>query len=176
MIVGIIGNGFVGESQAFAFSPTNEIRIYDIDPLRSTHSKEETHESDFIFICVPTPMDMNGKQDLSYIYRVFEEAKFELEPEEPVDIMDQTSKPSFENEIISDTPEDTEIEKDLPQTEELLIGSTPDEMVENDLDSVEPGANIDEDVPDEDEFVFESDPSVTRSPDQDEALYEEEAK
>ena len=32
-IVGIIGNGFVGESQAFAFSPTNEIRIYDVDPL-----------------------------------------------------------------------------------------------------------------------------------------------
>ena len=74
-IVGIIGNGFVGESQAFAFSPTNEIRIYDIDPLRSTHTQEEVHESDFIFVCVPTPMDVNGEQDLSYIQRVFEEAE-----------------------------------------------------------------------------------------------------
>ena len=27
--VGIIGNGFVGESQAFAFSPTSEVKIYD---------------------------------------------------------------------------------------------------------------------------------------------------
>ncbi len=88
MIVGIIGNGFVGESQAFAFSPTNEIRIYDVDPLRSTHSKEETHESDFIFVCVPTPMDMGGKQDLSYIERVFEDAK-----EGPIYIIKSTVLP-----------------------------------------------------------------------------------
>ena len=27
--VGIIGNGFVGESQAFAFSPTCNIKIFD---------------------------------------------------------------------------------------------------------------------------------------------------
>lgn len=74
MIVGIIGNGFVGESQAFAFSPTNEIRIYDINPLRSTHSEDEVHESDFIFVCVPTPMNINGKQDLSFIERVFSDA------------------------------------------------------------------------------------------------------
>jgi len=87
-IIGIIGNGFVGESQAFAFSPTNEIRIYDVDPLKSTHSKEETHESDFIFVCVPTPMDMGGKQDLSYIERVFEDAK-----EGPIYIIKSTVLP-----------------------------------------------------------------------------------
>jgi len=88
MTVGIIGNGFVGESQAFAFSPTNEIRIYDVDPLKSTHTKEETHESDFIFVCVPTPMDMEGKQDLSYIERVFEDAK-----EGPIYIIKSTVLP-----------------------------------------------------------------------------------
>ena len=69
--VGIIGNGFVGESQIFAFSPTNEIRVYDIDPLRSTHTKEETHKTDFIFVCVPTPMSVDGRQDLSFIEKVF---------------------------------------------------------------------------------------------------------
>jgi len=88
IIVGIVGNGFVGESQAFAFSPTNEIRIYDVDPLKSTHSKEETHESNFIFVCVPTPMDMGGKQDLSYIERVFEDAK-----EGPIYIIKSTVLP-----------------------------------------------------------------------------------
>ena len=87
-IIGIIGNGFVGESQAFAFSPTNEIRIYDVDPLRSTHSKEDTHMSDFIFVCVPTPMDIGGKQDLSYIERVFEDAK-----EGPIYIIKSTVLP-----------------------------------------------------------------------------------
>ena len=72
--VGIVGNGFVGESQIFAFSPTNEIRVYDIDPLKSTHRKEETHKSDFIFVCVPTPMNTDGRQDLSFIEKVFEES------------------------------------------------------------------------------------------------------
>lgn len=73
--VGIIGNGFVGESQAFAFSPTNEIRIYDIDPLRSTHTLDEVHQCDFIFVCVPTPMKLTGEQDISYIETVFGQSK-----------------------------------------------------------------------------------------------------
>ena len=29
--VGVIGNGFVGESQAFAFSPTCEVKIFAIN-------------------------------------------------------------------------------------------------------------------------------------------------
>ena len=74
-IVGIIGNGFVGESQAFAFSPTAEIKIYDKNPLRSTNTFRETCNSDFIFVCVPTPMKKNGDQDLSYIDDVFKKAK-----------------------------------------------------------------------------------------------------
>ena len=38
--VGIIGNGFVGESIAFAFSPTTDIKIYDVDPLKSFNTYE----------------------------------------------------------------------------------------------------------------------------------------
>lgn len=74
--VGVVGNGFVGESQAFAFSPTTDLRIYDVDPLKATHSKEEIDECDFVFVCVPTPMKKDGTQDLSYIERVFESAAF----------------------------------------------------------------------------------------------------
>ena len=51
--VGIIGNGFVGESQAFAFSPTCNILIYDKNPLKSVNSIEEVLKSDFVFVCVP---------------------------------------------------------------------------------------------------------------------------
>ena len=72
--VGVVGNGFVGESQAFAFSPTTDLRIYDIDPNKSTHTKEELDQCDFIFICVPTPMYKDGSQDISFIEKVFEEA------------------------------------------------------------------------------------------------------
>lgn len=72
--VGIIGNGFVGEAQAFAFSPTTDLRVYDIDPKRATHTKEELDECDFIFVCVPTPMRKDGSQDLTYIDNVFKNA------------------------------------------------------------------------------------------------------
>ena len=74
--VGVIGNGFVGESISFAFSPTTDLRVYDINPLKSTHTKEEVDQCDFVFVCVPTPMKKDGSQDLSYINKVFEEAAF----------------------------------------------------------------------------------------------------
>lgn len=70
--VGVIGNGFVGEAQAFAFSPISDLRVYDVDPLRATNTKEDVDQCDFIFICVPTPMKKDGTQDLSYIEKVFE--------------------------------------------------------------------------------------------------------
>ena len=65
--VGIIGNGFVGESQAFAFSPTSKILIFDKDPIKSTNTLEEVLESDFVFVCVPTPMKKDGSQDTEII-------------------------------------------------------------------------------------------------------------
>lgn len=70
--VGIIGNGFVGESIAFAFSPTTELKIYDKNPLRTLNSFEDTINQDFIFVCVPTPMRQDGSQDLSYIEDFFD--------------------------------------------------------------------------------------------------------
>jgi len=73
--VGIIGNGFVGESQAFAFSPVAEVRVHDINPLRSAHTIEDIFECDFVFVCVPTPMRQDGSQDISYIENVFNNVK-----------------------------------------------------------------------------------------------------
>jgi len=75
--VGVIGNGFVGEAQAFSFSPTAEVRIYDVDPLKSTHTLEEVNECDFIFVAVPTPMFKDGTQDISYIVDVFNKSNSE---------------------------------------------------------------------------------------------------
>ncbi len=73
--VGIIGNGFVGESQAFAFSPTSNVMIYDVDPLKSNATIDEVHNCDIVFVCVPTPMLIDGSQDLNYIMNVFTLAK-----------------------------------------------------------------------------------------------------
>ena len=65
--IGIVGHGYVGESQSFAFSPSFNVKVYDKDSNRSTHSKQEVLESDFIFVCLPTPMKKDGSQDISYI-------------------------------------------------------------------------------------------------------------
>lgn len=70
--VGIIGNGFVGESIAFAFSPTCDVKIFDIDELKRTHTLDDTLNQDFVFVCLPTPMDKNGVQDLTIIENFFQ--------------------------------------------------------------------------------------------------------
>ena len=69
--VGVIGHGFVGEAQSFTFSPIAELKVYDIDPLKSNATLEEVYQCDFVFVAVPTPMYENGKQDVSYIKEVF---------------------------------------------------------------------------------------------------------
>ncbi len=72
--IGIIGNGFVGEAQAFAFSTIADIYVYDIDPLRSIDSLEHVHSCEYVFICVPTPMNLKGEQDFSVVKNVFKYA------------------------------------------------------------------------------------------------------
>ena len=98
--VGILGNGFVGESQTFAFSPTSDVRVYDIDPLKSTHTLEETLKCDFVFVAVPTPMNLNGSQNLSYIESVFKNAT-----PGPIYIIKSTILPGTTQKLIENFPE-----------------------------------------------------------------------
>lgn len=86
--VGIIGNGFVGEAQAFAFSPVAEVLIYDIDPLKSKDPIESVHNCSYVFICVPTPMNSAGNQDFSYVEKAFEKAS-----DKPIYIIKSTILP-----------------------------------------------------------------------------------
>ncbi len=69
--IGIIGNGFVGSAISNGFSLKANIRIYDIDKNRRTHSLQDTiNLSEFIFLCLPTPMTevSGGPIDLSIYY------------------------------------------------------------------------------------------------------------
>ena len=90
--LGVIGHGYVGESQSFAFSPSFELKVYDKDSLKSTHNLDEVLDSDFIFVCVPTPMKKDGSQDLSYIEDFFKNAK-----EHPIYIIKSTVIPGTTN-------------------------------------------------------------------------------
>ena len=71
--IGIIGNGFVGNSIAFGFSPTHEIRIHDKDPKRNLNSIDEVLECDYIFVAVPTPMNDNGSISLDIVHQALNE-------------------------------------------------------------------------------------------------------
>lgn len=71
--IGIIGNGFVGNSIAFGFSPTHEIRIHDKDPKRNLNTIEEVLECDYIFVAVPTPMYEDGSISLSVVEKALQE-------------------------------------------------------------------------------------------------------
>jgi len=70
--IGIVGAGFVGGAIARGFALQANVKIYDKDPNRQVHSFEEVCGSDYIFLCLPTPMERvdGGKADLSIIHAV----------------------------------------------------------------------------------------------------------
>ena len=70
--IGIIGNGYVGSAVKFGFSPSvgydADVRVYDIDPNKSTHTLEETvNKSEFIFLSVPTPSNKDGSINVDIV-------------------------------------------------------------------------------------------------------------
>jgi len=74
--IGIIGNGFVGNAVAKGLQDkVTEVRIYDIDKTKSTHGYVETISSDYVFVCLPTPMidAEGGSCNLSVIEKFFSE-------------------------------------------------------------------------------------------------------
>jgi len=78
--IGVIGNGFVGGAVKFGFSPQTgceaDVRVYDIEPSKSTHTLEETvNESDFIFLSVPTPANKDGSINID----ILEMALYDIE-------------------------------------------------------------------------------------------------
>lgn len=70
--IGIVGNGFVGGAVKFGFSAQvgcdTEVRVYDINPNKSTHTLEETvNKSDIIFLSVPTPSNKDGSINIDIL-------------------------------------------------------------------------------------------------------------
>ena len=68
--VGIIGGGFVGSATAWGLRPAHDVKVYDTDPKASTHSFSETIDSDFLFICVPTPPNKDWTCDISIVENI----------------------------------------------------------------------------------------------------------
>jgi UDPglucose 6-dehydrogenase len=78
MKIGIIGNGFVGRATALLKCDKVDIIIYDINPQLShpiNLNFNELYNCDLIFVCVPTPMEKNGKCHLDIITNVVKRLK-----------------------------------------------------------------------------------------------------
>ena len=91
--IGVIGNGFVGNAVAKGFSKLVDVKIYDVEFSRATHTLKQAINSDFVFICLPTPMvdAEGGKCNLSIIEGFFDVLKKEdFKDELPVFIIKST--------------------------------------------------------------------------------------
>ena len=78
--IGIIGNGYVGGATSqlgrpwTTFSSETRVFVYDIDPGLCSHEGLTLHDlvesCDFIFICVPTPMNRDGSCSVYEVTKV----------------------------------------------------------------------------------------------------------
>ena len=72
MKVAIIGHGFVGKAIDFGILP--EVERLLIDPIYNTKIIDlEEFLPEFIFICVPTPMNNDGSQNIELIKKIIED-------------------------------------------------------------------------------------------------------
>ena len=66
MKIGIVGFGFVGK--ALNNGLLNNVETYIVDPKLSTCLDDLTNFSpEIIFLCLPTPMNQEGDQDISIL-------------------------------------------------------------------------------------------------------------
>ena len=105
--IGIIGNGFVGSSVAFGFSPQTgcdtTVKIYDKDKSKTTNTLDDVvNTSDFIFVSVPTPSNQDGSISLDILFDVFEEIHNIIDYEktiQPVILLRSTVTPGTTSQI-----------------------------------------------------------------------------
>ena len=66
MKIAVIGHGFVGKAVSFALTiPQNRVQI--IDPIYDSHISELEEDTNFAFVCVPTPMGPKGVIDANIV-------------------------------------------------------------------------------------------------------------
>jgi UDPglucose 6-dehydrogenase len=63
MKIGVVGNGFVGNATSLFKCDDIDVVVYDKDPNRcdpADTSPQRLFDCDFVFVCVPTPMNKDG--------------------------------------------------------------------------------------------------------------------
>jgi len=91
--VGIIGNGFVGSALVNGFALHADVKVYDKSTNKTVNEYDETINSDYVFICVPTPMAKGGECDLSIMDSVLGELAGRQENPNAINIIKSTVPP-----------------------------------------------------------------------------------
>ena len=71
-MIGIIGNGFVGNAVYQNLRDKVTCKVFDVDKNKSFNTLDEVLSQTFIFVCLPTPMKSKGECDLSILDTFFE--------------------------------------------------------------------------------------------------------
>ena len=71
-MIGIIGQGFVGNAVYQKFKNYYDVHTYDLDESKSNDSKENVIHQKYLFLCLPTPMNTDGSCNVDIIERELE--------------------------------------------------------------------------------------------------------
>lgn len=92
--VGIIGGGFVGSSFAAGFKGHVDVKLFDINPDRSTHGYEEVITQDILVLALNTPMVLEtGEVDVSVVESVLRQLNGDLPKQSKPVIVKSTVPP-----------------------------------------------------------------------------------
>ena len=108
--IGVIGYGFVGRATGEGFSTSSKNKVFWFDKFKESPNtfEEVVEKSDFIFICVPTPIfgDYSG-MDMSIVEGVIEEIAPKVSGTDKIVILKSTSLPGTIKKMTKKYPKGT---------------------------------------------------------------------
>lgn len=73
-MIGIIGQGFVGNAVYQKFKDKYKVETFDLNDELCNSYEESTYKQEIVFICLPTPMRTDGSCDLSIVESAIQKA------------------------------------------------------------------------------------------------------
>jgi nucleotide sugar dehydrogenase len=67
LMIGIIGQGFVGNAVYQKFKQYYDIKTFDLNESLRNSDEETTYKNEVVFVCLPTPMKSDGSCDTSIV-------------------------------------------------------------------------------------------------------------
>jgi UDPglucose 6-dehydrogenase len=135
LTIGIVGNGFVGQATSLFQNQNFNVITYDIDPTKcipvGTTLYDIKNQCDIIFICVPTPMNIDGSCYTGIVSKCIEDirnTKYDRSPADyPYIVVRSTVPPeTCHNLGVYHMPEfltEKNWKQDFYNTERWIIGS-----------------------------------------------------